>query len=85
MLRRREYGSYQYDHPIYRIEILATRDSGTELQGPVNGIMTGKISESMSSELSIKLIDRKTGDIMFNDTGGNAGLEICGDMKALLV
>jgi tocopherol cyclase len=71
-------------NPKHRIEIIATRDSGTQVQGPINGLMTGKITESMTSELRIKLFERKTGKMIFNDTGGNAGLEICGDLKAIL-
>jgi hypothetical protein len=67
----------------YLLEIRAIRNQATELASPINGLMDGKISESMSSEIFVILTDKKTGNIILQDNSVNACLEVAGDIKFL--
>ncbi|HZL09470.1 MAG TPA: tocopherol cyclase family protein [Prolixibacteraceae bacterium] len=62
----------------YRLEIVVTRNHATELASPIAGFMDGRISESMTSNLEVKLTNRKTGETVFADTGRCAALEVAG-------
>ncbi len=69
----------------YRLEILAHRDTATELASPIRGFMEGRIEESMTSAIEVLLTDNKTKEILLNDTGKNAGLEVAGKIKEIFV
>lgn len=69
----------------YKLELLVQRDTGAELVGPVAGIMEGKISESMTTRMDLKLTDRKTKKVIFHEMGDNADLEVCGDFREIQV
>jgi hypothetical protein len=69
----------------YRLEVYARRAAATELAAPIAGFMDGRISESMSSELDIKLISKRSGEVLFNDTGKNAALEVAGKIEEIMV
>lgn len=62
----------------HRLEIVAHRNHATELAAPISGFMDGRISESMCSSMEVKLVDRKTGQTVFGDTGRNTALEVAG-------
>ena len=68
-----------------RLEVLAHRDHATELASPIAGFMDGRISESMTSELNITLTDKKSGKVLFRDTGRNAALEVAGKISEIVV
>jgi len=53
----------------YRLEIYAHRFSATELASPISGFMDGRISESMTDMVEVRLIDKLTGETIFQDTG----------------
>ncbi|KJF44223.1 tocopherol cyclase family protein [Draconibacterium sediminis] len=67
----------------YRLEVLAHRHLATELASPIAGFMDGRISESMTAELDITLTDKKSGKVIFHDTGRNAALEVAGKIKEI--
>ena len=46
--------------------------------------MDAKIDESMTSKIEVKLIERKTNTIIFDDVGRNAGCEVAGNYSILL-
>jgi tocopherol cyclase len=69
----------------YRLELLAHRDHATELASPLSGLMDGRISESMTSELEVTLSDKKSGEVLFNDTGRNAALEVAGKIEEIIL
>ena len=73
------------ENPQYQLEILAHRKAATELASPILGFMDGRISESMTSEIAVKLIDKKTQEVVFTDTGRNAGLEVAGKINEIFV
>ncbi|MBD3254584.1 MAG: hypothetical protein GF383_05800 [Candidatus Lokiarchaeota archaeon] len=60
----------------FRLIVNAYQDKATDLKAPSMGIMLGHCIESMTSRISLKLQDRTTNKIIFNDVGKNAGLEI---------
>jgi tocopherol cyclase len=68
----------------YRIEINATRNNSTQLASPISGFMDGRISESMTDLVDVRLSDKISGEIIFHDTGRNAGLEVAGNIPQIL-
>lgn len=70
----------------YRLEIDAERAAGVDLLAPVMGEMTGRVNESLSSVIHVKLfVKKKNGDVLlFTGAGRNAGLELKGDMVELI-
>ena len=69
----------------YRIEILAHRDAATALASPILGFMDGRIEESMTARIEVKLTDRKNKSTLFEDTGRNAGLEVAGNIPEIMI
>lgn len=69
----------------YRLKILAQRNDATELAAPISGFMDGRISESMSSSLEVKLIHKKSKEMVFHDTGRNTALEIAGAIEEITI
>jgi hypothetical protein len=47
--------------------------------------MEGRIEESMNARVKVKLIDVKKNNVILEDTGRNAGLEVAGDIKKIFV
>ena len=66
------------------LKVTAPLDTTTALASPVNGMMTGRIEESMTSVISVTLHDRKTGKIIFSGEGRNASIEKSGDTDTLI-
>lgn len=69
----------------FKLEITGIRDRATELASPIQGFMNGRIEESMTAELRVQLTDNRSGRILFNDTGKNAGLEVAGMIESIFV
>ena len=69
----------------HRLEILAHREQSTQLASPILGFMDGRIEESMTSTIDVKLVDKKNGTVLLSDTGRNAGLEVAGKIEEILV
>lgn len=68
----------------YKLSILAHRDEVTSLASPINGLMDGRIEESMSSIVELELIDTKSGNLIFSDKGHHAGLEVAGEIQRII-
>jgi hypothetical protein len=47
--------------------------------------MDGRIEESMTAKIEVKLWDKKNKTILLQDTGRNAGLEVAGKVEEILV
>lgn len=69
----------------FRLEILVKREAATALASPIQGFMDGRIEESMNALIQVKLIDRKSGKIIFSDIGRNAGLEVAGKIEEIVI
>jgi len=70
---------------MYEITIVAHRDHATSLASPILGLMEGRIEESMSARIDVKLTDLRNNKVIFQDTGRNAGLEVAGNINELFV
>jgi len=68
----------------HQLEVYAVRSDGGELVSPVQGLMAGRVSESMSARLRIRLTQRD-GQVVFEGEGRNAGLEVAGPYQELLM
>lgn len=69
----------------HRLEIFAKREAATSLASPIAGFMDGRIEESMTASIAVKLTDKKANKILLEDTGRNAGLEVAGKLSDILV
>jgi tocopherol cyclase len=69
----------------YTLEIQTMRETSTALASPILGLMEGRIEESMNARIEVNLTDRKTGKIIFNDVGRNAGLEVAGKIEEIII
>lgn len=69
----------------YRLEIKADRSAATELASPIGGLMDGRISESMTSTINVKVYDKKNKMVLLEDKGRNAGLEVAGKIDQIFI
>lgn len=67
----------------HRLEISAIRGITGDLKGPTRQNMGMRVAESLTAEIKVKLITT-TGEIIFQDVGRYAGLEIAGNLEKLL-
>ncbi|MBY8999482.1 MAG: hypothetical protein KGD64_01070 [Candidatus Heimdallarchaeota archaeon] len=69
----------------YRLEVVAHKAEGVDLLSPKGGSMTGRILESITAELQVKLIKiRKNQEtILYEGRGRNAGLDIGGKVEKI--
>lgn len=67
------------------VEIEAERARGALLRSPVEGLMTGRIVESLDSSIRLKFYDLKQSAMKpaFEGVGRNAGLEVVGDLAEI--
>jgi tocopherol cyclase len=73
------------DNKQFLLEVRAVRDHATALASPVLGMMDGRIEESMSSEIHVKLSEKSTGKLIFEDNGRNAAIEVAGTIDDLII
>lgn len=69
----------------YRLELFAKRNKAAGLASPIQGLMDGRIEESMTSEIQVILQDKRSGNILLDDTGRNASLEVAGNIAAIQI
>ncbi|MDF1519826.1 MAG: tocopherol cyclase family protein [Brevefilum sp.] len=67
----------------YHLEIQAFRAGGGVLHAPTKVEMGRRILETLDAEIFIRLTNVK-GDVLYQGTGKNGGLEVVGDMDQLL-
>jgi tocopherol cyclase len=68
----------------YFLEIRTMREAATTLASPILGLMDGRIEESMNASIEVNLIERKSGNTIFCDTGRNGGLEVAGKIEEII-
>ncbi len=73
------------ENRAFRLEIVALRKEAASLASPLSGFMEGRISESMTSAVSLTLTGRRGNRILLQDTGRNAALEVAGAIDTLFV
>jgi hypothetical protein len=66
----------------HELEIDAKRAHGASLASPVQGLMTGRIIESLDSSIHVRFYEKQktTRTLLFEGTGQNAGLEVVGNL-----
>jgi len=69
----------------HRLEMCAGRREGGSLMAPTAAGMTGRIMESLNTEVEVKLSTKNGRELVtvFHGMGRNAGLESSGDLDAL--
>lgn len=67
----------------YRLKIRALRVEGGLLQAPTKVEMGRRIMETLNAKISIRL-ENRDGEILYEGTGENAGLETVGDLDRLI-
>ncbi len=66
----------------FKLEVSGRKSRSGSLKAPLSGEMQRVIHESIDSEIKIRLLSPK-GEILFEDTGQNAGLELVGNIEGL--
>ncbi len=64
----------------HRLEIEATRAQGGVLHSPERVAMLQRVTESLDATIRVRLIAQDTGQVLFDETGRNAGLEVVGEL-----
>lgn len=67
----------------HRIEIDATRAAGGLLRSPERTAMLQRVMESLTAAIHVRLTEKRTGRVLFDDTGRHAGLEVVGELPPL--
>ena len=67
-----------FENRQHRLDIFAKRGHAAPLASPVRGFMDGRIEESMTGEIQVKLTDMKNNRIILEDTGRNGAIEVVG-------
>lgn len=49
-----------------------------------SGMMDGRIEESMTSILEVKITEKKSKLVILHDNGRNAGLEVAGEINQII-
>ena len=68
----------------HKLEILAEKTEGALLKAPYEGEMLERVAETMTSKVQVKLSERKSGRLIYEDTGKGACLELQGKLEDIL-
>ena len=74
----------EIENPKHTLKVLVHRSKTATLAAPIQGFMDAKIDESMTSKIAIKLYNKLTNEIIFEDIGKNAGCEVAGNYNVLI-
>ena len=65
--------------------VTANRPDATELASPIQGFMDGRIEESMTATLTIRLENTDSGEIVFEGEGVHSGIEVAGNISEIIL
>ncbi|MGJ3237836.1 MAG: tocopherol cyclase family protein [Anaerolineae bacterium] len=68
----------------YRLEVEATRAEGGLLLGPQREDMHMRVDETLKSSVQARLTERSNKQVIFEQTGRNAALEVVGDLSMIV-
>lgn len=73
-----------YDNK-YELNIELSRSGESKLYSPINGVMTGKVNESISAKIKVSLwrMNKRNNKKIFECIGRNVGLELMGNLKEI--
>lgn len=69
----------------YHLEIMAHREAVTLLASPISGFMDGRVEESMTATMDVRLFDKKNKRVLLQDSGRNTSLEVAGKVKEIML
>ncbi len=72
----------EFSDKRHTLQISAIKAGTGELVSPIKGEMTGKVSESLQSDLHIKFFEKNK--LIYQGVGKNAGLEAAGEVEWLI-
>lgn len=65
-----------FENSRHLLEIEAYRSKTAPLASPVRGFMDGRIEESMTGQIAVKLTQRKDNRILFDEIGRVSAIEV---------
>ena len=68
----------------HRLRLNAYRAEGSALRGPTHLDMGKRVIETLNASIHVRL-ETLQGEVLFDSTGENAGLEVVGDLQRLIV
>jgi hypothetical protein len=68
----------------HELVIHVERDGATSLASPINGLMEGRIEESMTSSMNIQLTQCNNGHLIFEGSGNHAAVEVAGKVASIM-
>ena len=74
----------ELENKSFILNVRTPLDQATGLAAPVEGMMNGRIEESMTAVITVNLTDMKTGKSLFSGEGRNASIERSGDTSVLI-
>ena len=81
-----DVASLSFENRKYKLDIIAhSCGVNAKLIAPSNGKMEVFLNECLGATITLSLSEKKTGKIIFNETGRNGGLEIAGEFESLKI
>lgn len=68
----------------HRLELVAQRAEGGLLHAPMRTAMQARVLESLTASVRVRLTERRSAQVLFDDVGHHAGLEVGGEVKLIL-
>ena len=77
--------SLHFQDKEHRLELEATKSASVNLNSPIEGSMTGRIIESITSKIQLRFIKiaKEGEEVIFEGLGRNAGLDIGGKVDEM--
>ena len=69
----------------HELVVHVERDRATSLASPINGMMEGRIEESMTSKMNIQLTERRKGLLLYEGNGNHAAVEVAGNAEIIMI
>ena len=69
----------------HELVVHVERDRATSLASPINGMMEGRIEESMTSKMNIQLTERRKGLLLYEGKGNHAAVEVAGNAEMIMI
>lgn len=72
------------ENPEFNLDIKLTRKKTTKLVAPISGFMDSRVEECMDGKMEVFLKEKQTNNIIFNDIGYSAAVEVAGSFEQLI-